>query len=260
MAVVGLRTAAWAGYGYSARARGVRAGGIQMTRSDRKSSSTGVLYCAGRRGSFDQSFYRWVLRSTGVRVEPVGGYRDVVRTLQRTAPPADGPAAGVVDRDARPDHILARQAETVEVLPYFEVESYLIHPSILGAALRHRGLRIQTKDMMAILLDAARGTYMPAINAHLNHAPKSRGSSRLEQMAAQYAEQLERADEIIKRGNADALLRYFPGRQLSHRVARKLDFLSAQHLLDTVLQVPGLRDQCRPVRDLRRALMLRLGL
>ena len=238
----------------------MRARGFQMSRSDRKSNSTGVLFCAGRRGSFDQSFYLWVLRNTGVQVEPVGGYRDVLRRIQRAESLPDGPIAGVVDRDARPDHILARQAETVEVLPYFEVESYLIHPAILGAALRHRGTRIQMKELMTVLLDAARGTYMPAINAHLNHAPKSRGASRLEQMAAQYAEQLEQADAIIKRGNADALLRYFPGRQLSHRVARKLDFLSAQHLLDTVLQVPGLRDQCRPVRDLRRALLLRLGL
>jgi hypothetical protein len=231
-----------------------------MSRSDRQSSSTSVLFCAGRRGSVDQAFYRWVLRSSGVQVEPVGGYRDVVRRIQRAGGASKGAVAGVVDRDARPDHILARQAEAVEVLPYFEVESYLIHPALLGEALRHRGTRMHTQDMMAVLLDAARGTYMPAINAHLNHAPKSRGSSRLEQMAAQYAAQLEQADAIIERGNPDALLRYFPGRQLSHRVARKFDFLSAQHLLDTILQVPGLRDRARPVRDLRRALLLRLGL
>lgn len=231
-----------------------------MSRSDRESSNTGVLFCAGRRGSVDQAFYRWVLRRSGVHVEPVGGYRDVVRHTQRVEGTADGPVAGVVDRDARPDQVLARQAETVEVLPYFEVESYFIHPALLGEALRHRGIQMQTQDMMVVLLDAARGTYMPAINAHLNHAPKSRGASRLEQMASQYAQQLEKADAIIERGNADALLRYFPGRQLSHRVARQLDFLSAQHLLDTILQVPGLRERCRPICDLRRALLLRLGL
>jgi hypothetical protein len=220
----------------------------------------GVLYCAGRRGSTDQSFYRWVLRNTGVSVRPLGGHRDVLRQVQREAETSTVPVTGVVDRDAWPDHIVSTQAEWVEVLPYFEVESYLVHPELLGPALRHRGADTPIGEIVAVLLDAARGTYMPAIHAHLSHAPKAKGSGRLEQMASQYAQQLERADAIIESGNVDALLRYFPGRQLAQRVARQLDFLNAQHLLDTILQVPGLRDQCRPVQDLRGDLLLRLGL
>jgi hypothetical protein len=231
-----------------------------MAPPDRISNTKGILYCAGRQGSVDQSFYRWVLRNTGVRVKPLGGHRDVLRQLQKKRPSAALPSTGVVDRDGWPDHILAQQSGLVEVLPYFEVESYLVHPELLGAALEHRGADVASSHMMEVLLQAARACYMPAINAHLSHAPKSRGAGRLEQMAAQYADQLERADTIIERGNAEALLRYFPGRQLSQRVARELDFLSAQHLLDTIMQVPGLREHCRPILDLRGALLLRLGL
>jgi|GEM_PF-5131168 len=230
-----------------------------MTGKDDNSATQGVLYCAGRKGSVDQSFYAWVLRGASVRVEPLGGHRDVVRRVGKELGRTSHPIAGVVDRDAWPDDILARQAESVEVLPYFEVESYLVHPELLGPALRLRGREIPVAQIVEFLLDAARATYMPAINAHLSHAPKAKGKGRLEQMAAQYAEQLRKADTIIDSGNADALLRYFPGRRLAQRVSRKLDFLNAQHLLETILRVPGLRDHCRPVQDLRGALLLRLG-
>ena len=232
-----------------------------MTQKDdtAPASTQGRLYCAGRRGSVDASFYQWVLRGTGVEVEPLGGHRDVVRRVGRGPGPDGVPCAGVVDRDAWPDDILAKHAEVVEVLPYFEVESYLVHPELLGPALRRRGATVDATEMVSYVLEAARATYMPAINAHLSHAPKAKGRGRLEQMAAQYAEQLRRADSVIERGNVDALLRYFPGRRLAQRVARKLDFLNAQHLLETILQVPGLRDHCRPVQDLRGALLLRLA-
>jgi len=219
-----------------------------------------VLYCAGRRGSVDEAFYRWVLRGKPVRVSPVGGHRDVVRLLGQS--PREGePArrAGVVDRDAWPDDVLVRQSATVEVLPYFEVESYLVHPELLGPALRLRGREVSSQELIDRLLEAARATYMPAINAHLSHAPKAKGRGRLEQMAQQYADQLRTADAIIERGNVDALLRYFPGRRLAQRLSKELDFLNAQHLLDSILRVPGLREHCRPVSDLRGALLLRLG-
>ena len=230
-----------------------------MTPADQPTDTQSVLYCAGRRGSVDQAFYRWVLRGTEVRVAPLGGHRDVVRRVQKEHGRSAGRVTGVVDRDGWPDDALARQSETLEVLPYYEVESYLVHPELLGPALHMRGRQVPVTRLVELLLDAARATYMPAINAHLGHAPKAKGTGRLEQMAAQYAAQLRKADSIIESGNAEALLRYFPGRRLSQRVARKLDFLNAQHLLETILRVPGLRDQCRPVRDLRRALLLRLG-
>ena len=220
-----------------------------------------ALYCAGRRGSVDEAFYRWVLRGTPVKVQSVGGHRDVVRIMGQ--PPdemAPSRRAGVVDRDAWPNEVLVRQSSSVEVLPYFEVESYLVHPELLGAALRHSGRERGPEEIIGLLLESARAPYMPAINAHLSPAPKVKGRGRVEQMAQQYADQLRIADSIIERGNVDALLRYFPGRRLANRMAKQLDFFSAQHLLDEILRVPGLRDRCRPVSDLRGALLLRLGI
>ncbi len=221
---------------------------------------SGALYCAGRRGSVDEAFYQWVLRGLSIKVRSVGGHSDVVRAL--TQPRSNGDLVrrvGVVDRDAWPNEVLVRQSETVEVLPYFEVESYLVHPDLIGPALRHRGRQTTPEELIELVLEAARATYMPAINAHLSHAPKAKGRGRLEQMAQQYADQLRLADSIIKSGNVDALLRYFPGRRLAQRVAKKLDFLNAQHLLDSVLRVPGLRERCRPVLELREALILRFS-
>ena len=219
-----------------------------------------VLYCAGRRGSLDEAFYRWVLRGRRVQVRSVGGHRDVVRILGQPPQAGEPPnRAGVVDRDAWPHDVLVRQSVTVEVLPYFEVESYLVHPELLAPAMRVRGRDVSAHELIDQLLEAARATYMPAINAHLSHAPKAKGRGRLEQMAQQYADQLRKADAIIESGNVDALLRYFPGRRLAQRMAKELDFLNAQHLLDSILQAPDLRNHCRPIKDLREALMLRLG-
>ncbi len=219
-----------------------------------------VLYCAGRPGSVDESFYRWVLRGSSVRVVPLGGHRDIVRHLQEGGGEAKGaPRCGVVDRDAWPDEALARQSDVVEVLPYFEVESYFVHPELLGPALADSGRPLEPAALVGLLLEAARSSYMVAINAHLSHAPKARGRDRLEEMARQYAGQLRYADSILERGNVDALLRYFPGRRLAQCLARDLDFLNPQHLVETVLRVPGLRERCRPVQDLRSALLLRLS-
>jgi len=230
-----------------------------MSVKEAQPSPVGILYCAGRRGSLDQAFYTWVLHGTGVKVLPLGGHREVVRQVGKEQGRVAVPVTGVVDRDALPEEILLRQSETVEVLPYFEVESYLVHPELLGPALRSRGREVPESELVGLLLEAARATYMPAINAHLGHAPKARGKGRLEQMAAQYADQLRTADAIIEGEDAEGLLQYFPGRRLSQRVARKLDFLNAQHLLDTILRVPALQDASRPVHRLRAALMHRLG-
>lgn len=213
------------------------------------------LYCAGRKGGLDEAFYRWVLRGLSVKVVPVGAHRDVVRSVST----GGARCAGVVDRDALPDDVLMRQAEHVEVLPYFEVESYLVHPAVLVPALAHRGTELSADVVVSKLIGAARGCYMPAINAHLSHAPKARGKARLEQMAQQYADQLRHADALLERGNVEAVLRYFPGRKLARTLARELDFLSAHDLLEAIVRTPGLRERSRPIRDLRDELELRLS-
>ena len=199
------------------------------------------------------------MHDTGVEVIPLGGHRDVVRQVRECPEPGLVPVTGVVDRDAWPEETLERQGEHVEVLPFYEVESFLVHPEVLGVALALRGDGVSEEALIEMLLEAARAIYMPAINAHLGNAPKARGRSRLEQMAAQYAAQLQKADGIIASRDANAILRYFPGRRLAQRVARQIDFLNAQHLFDIILGVPGLQMKSPPVCALRHRLLQRLG-
>ena len=223
------------------------------------------LLCTGRPGSLDEAFFRWLMRGTPVWVHPVGVDKDVLRRLAEPEPgdawtPGQPGLAGVVDRGAQPDEVLLRRSSAVEVLPYYEVESYLCHPALVLPALSSRGVDLPVRELMPALLEAARATYMPAVNAHLSHQARPSGRERLERMAQQYADQLRMADEILEEGNVEALLRYFPGRRLANRLCRELDFLSPQHMLEVMRQVPGLREEAGPLRELRVALLQRLGL
>ena len=224
------------------------------------SATDRVLYCSGQEGSIDQVFYRWVLAEDLIQVIPVGGHKTVVRRFvdpsPDDAPVQRGLAAGVVDRDAYPEGVLQRQGELVEVLPYFEVESYLCHPDLLLPALASRGRPMDPETLLEHTVSSARATFVPAINAHLTHQPKPSGRRRLELMAAQYADQLRLADDILKKGNVESLLRYFPGRRLATRMARILDFTNAQDILSAIVALPELRET-QPVATLREALLLR---
>jgi len=198
-------------------------------------SPTPTLFCPGRPDSLVEAVYRWVLDDPRIAVEPVGGHEAVLARFTGAHPDGrtrSGRAAGVVDRDAYPEATLARQAEVVHVLPYFETESYLCHPALLGPTLAQLGRPRSAEALWAELVSSARATYVPAVNAHLSNSPKPAGRARLEAMAAQYAEQLAAADAVLEGDDVDALLRYFPGRRLADRVARQLDFLSPQHLLE----------------------------
>ena len=221
-----------------------------------------VLCCAGRQDALVGTFYRWVLDDPQIAVEPVGGHEAVIARVAAAQAEQRGRelrVAGVVDRDAYPASTLARQAELVHVLPIFEAESYLCMPALLHPTLAHLGRPIPDAALHAELVSCARATYVPAINAHLSNTPKPTGRARLEAMAAQYAAQLAAADAILDSGDTDELLRYFPGRRLLERLARRLDFLSPQHLFESVraavvpAEVPALA-------QLRADLKGRLGL
>jgi len=231
-----------------------------MAQSTKNCEPKGRLYCAGQDRSIDHRFYEWVMDGAGVEVIPLGGHRDVVRQVREAPESSPVPVTGVVDRDAWPEETLTRQGEHVEVLPFYEVESFLVHPGVLGRALELRGRGLGEDALIDMLLEAAKAIYMPAINAHLGNAPKARGRTRLQQMAAQYAEQLQKADAIIASRDANAILQYFPGRRLAQRVARQMDFLNALHLFDMILEAPGLQRTSPPIRALRRRLLQRLGL
>ena len=218
------------------------------------------LLCAGRPGSLVEHFYRWLLEGSDTVVEPVGGHEAVMSRFVGPQPDprvAQGLVTGVVDRDAYPDAVLERQSQHVHVLPYYEVESYLCHPALLIPTLTAMGQPPDPAALLDELVASARATYVPAINAHLSNTPRPSGRARLEQMAAQYADQLSAADATLESGNVDALLRYFPGRRLADRLSRRLDFMSPQHLLDcairhtTVAAVP-------PVQQLRADLLTRI--
>ncbi len=238
-----------------------------------------VLVCPGRTGAMDETFYRWLLADTGIQVEPGGSHKDVVRRFADAAGEGEGPsdgggedgaaagpvagapaqAVGVVDRGGHPPEVLARHARWVLVLPYFELESYLCHPALLMPALRVRDLELPDDELLDHLIRSARATYMPAVNAHLTHQPRPSGRARLELMAQQYADQLREADERIAARDVEALLAYFPGRRLASRLSRKLDFLSPQHVLETLMRVPGVRAGDNPVGALRRDILARFG-
>mgnify|MGYP006936375618 FL=1 len=217
-----------------------------------------TLVCPGRAGSLDETFCRWLLEDDGVVVEPGGTHKEVVRRFSEATVVPPG-LAGVVDRGGHPDDVLARHAQHVVVIPYFELESYLCHPRLLTPALRARDLDFPEDDLLDHLTQSARATYMPAVNVHLTHQPRPGGRARLELMAQQYADQLRRADELIAAQDVEALLRYFPGRRLASRLSRQLDFLSPQHVLETLMRVKDVRQSAPPLVALRDAILDRLS-
>lgn len=221
-----------------------------------------TLFCAGRPEALADALYRWVLDDPRVDVEPVGGHEAVIGRLAGPHPDPRaraGRAAGVVDRDAYPDATLARQAELVHVLPYFEAESYLCLPALLLPTLAQLGRPTTEEALRAELVSSARATYVPAINAHLSNSPKPSGRARLEAMAAQYAAQLAAADSVLESADVEAILRYFPGRRLADRMARQLDFLSPHHLLECA-RAAVRPQQVSALAQLRADLQARLGL
>ena len=100
-------------------------------------SSSAALAVEGKENSFDQSFYRWLLRNNDLEVIPIGGCTDVVSVATKTgiwekiAPTVK--IGGIIDCDYRSsEELINLEKQTTLVLDYHEVESYLCDPKLIS--------------------------------------------------------------------------------------------------------------------------------
>lgn len=116
-------------------------------------ASEQCLIVEGDEKSLDSIFYRWVVGSSSLVIEPMGGAPEVVRAVKgagvwnRIAPAQK--IAGVIDRDFKGDEELGEIAsDRLSVLDFHEAESYLCHPKVICAIATAigTGVSIPTED------------------------------------------------------------------------------------------------------------------
>ena len=101
-------------------------------------ASEQCLIVEGSDKSFDSVFYRWVVDSPSLAIEPMGGASDVAHAAKGAGvwdriPPAQK-IAGVIDRDFKSDEEVGEIAsDRLYVLDFHEAESYLCQPKIIRA-------------------------------------------------------------------------------------------------------------------------------
>jgi ABC-type cobalamin/Fe3+-siderophores transport system ATPase subunit len=216
--------------------------------------------------SFDGTFYQWLIGST-IKVTPVGSCDDVRNVTQHHgiwSMVGDARICGIIDRDYKTKERLDRyQEQGCLILNYHEVESFLCHPAILHEASRLIG-RDHTEDDIRskliehcetmiyrvamcratarseIRLSAGRNNSEPwpkeracAIDTLRQWADREspRATNFREVLIKTFEEEFQNCRNALDTRDIDAILTYFPGKELVKRLATYIGSHSDQLLV-----------------------------
>ena len=211
-----------------------------------------VVFCEGESASYDSQLYDAWFNGPDTVVKPVGNCQRVMRCVDAVADSgiAAGLAAvGVVDSDYHPDGFRASLSSKLTMLAVHEIESLLSLPAVVAAVCRHVAAPLNATAYASALLGTVTDEQVRQVvverwkrrmEPYLEGlvAGVSRKSGSLDDLSSEIprifdhttwsfspdeflTEERSRVETVRQRGDAQELLRIFPGKQMLPVAARQ---------------------------------------
>lgn len=211
-----------------------------------------VIFTEGESTSRDLPLYEAWFSGRDTVVRAVGSCQRVLRcveAVQHSGISAGLSPVGIVDADYHPDAFRESLGPAVHMLEYHEVESLLSLPGVVEAVCRHVGAGFdlvaytaairnsisadQVRDVTVLRWKRRLEPHLEGLVASVEHrrGDLNAFADAIPQIFVQsewgfspedfFSEERERVTEVHERGDADSLLRVFPGKQMIAVAARQ---------------------------------------
>lgn len=227
-----------------------------------------VLFTEGEPDSIDRSLYEYLLRDQSIKVECIGSCEEVEKAVagrqgwERFT--RDAKVGGVIDADYKPDSDVDRLRRlNVFVLPFHEAESVLCHPHAVEAlslamhppskqikaaqvvdALRTRILKQRIPIALRRAAALFRAPLAPSVPASDVNGLNSDADAiaafertvegcfsllRQKDPQATLVAELARIDKALSNNDVSAMMRLFPGKELTRQIRSILEIKGRDH-------------------------------